>query len=154
MNKPDIKQVFEYESDVFDLLLLADPSRKQVESYLGESNVYGAYIDNNLLGVYVLYPVNDGTAEIKNIAVNEDYHNKGIGTQMLYHAMNQAKELGYKEIIIGTGDVGDLQLYLYQKVGFKKYDVKKNFFIDNYDELMFENGKQLKDMVMLSFSII
>lgn len=45
------------------------------------------------------------------------------------------------------------QIRLYQKLGFKKHTTIKDFFIDNYPEPIYENGKQLIDMVVLKKDI-
>jgi len=38
---------------------------------------------------------------------------------------------------------------LYKKEGFEVFGVRKNYFVDNYPEPIYENGTQLKDMIML-----
>lgn len=40
-------------------------------------------------------------------------------------------------------------ILIYNKCGFTESHRIKNFFTDNYDHLMFEDGKQLVDMVYL-----
>jgi len=40
-------------------------------------------------------------------------------------------------------------LAFYRKFGFEPSHRIKNFFIDNYDHLMFEEGVQLVDMIYL-----
>ncbi|NLW27017.1 MAG: GNAT family N-acetyltransferase, partial [Hungateiclostridium saccincola] len=37
----------------------------------------------------------------------------------------------------------------YEKCGFKRSHVVKNFFTDNYDHPIYENRKQLVDMIYL-----
>ena len=49
---------------------------------------------------------------------------------------------------VGTGE-SNLTIPFYESCGFERYDVIKNFFIDYYDKPIFEDGKQLKDMVYL-----
>ena len=72
---------------------------------------------------------------------------QGIGKLLLRDATVKAK--GFKKIIIGTGDAAIKQLYLYQKEGFEIFDIKKRFFLDNYPGPIYENGIQLKHMIML-----
>lgn len=47
-------------------------------------------------------------------------------------------------MLVGTGDVPSA-LGFYNKCGFTESHRIKNFFIDNYDHPMFEDGKQLVD---------
>ena len=56
-------------------------------------------------------------------------------------------------IIVGTGDCGISQINFYEKNGFRKYDIRKNFFIDNFEKPIFENGIQLKDMILLKYEL-
>jgi ribosomal protein S18 acetylase RimI-like enzyme len=51
-------------------------------------------------------------------------------------------------MLVGTGDCHGI-LSFYNRCGFKESHRIKNFFIDNYDHPMFEEGKQLVDMVYL-----
>jgi aminoglycoside 6'-N-acetyltransferase I len=133
----------------YNLLLLADETVEAINKYINKSDVYVLYRDNAAIAVYVLQTISDDTIEIKNIAVDTAFQGQGIGQKLLNNAMARAKERGFKNIIIGTGDAGIKQLYLYQKVGFEIYEIKHRFFLDNYPDPIFENGIQLKHMVML-----
>lgn len=106
--------------------------------------------DGIIIGVYVLLPTRPETVEIVNVAVKEDYHNQGYGKQLVLHAIEMAKDEGYKTIEIGTGNSGVIQLALYQKCGFRMTSIDRDFFIRHYDKPIFENGIQVIDMVRLS----
>jgi len=133
----------------YDLLLLADESIEAINKYIHQSDIYLLERDNTMIAVFALQTISNDTVEIKNIAVDTALQGQGIGQGLLKDAIDLAKEKGYKEIIIGTGDAGIQQLYLYQKVGFEIYDIKHRFFLDNYPEPIFEKGIQLKHMIML-----
>lgn len=64
-------------------------------------------------------------------------------------AEKRAVENGCAEILICTAYFAIMQLNFYQKMGYELFRVIKDFFITNYPEPVFENGKQLKDMLML-----
>ena len=51
-------------------------------------------------------------------------------------------------MLVGTGDVPST-LSFYEHCGFTISHRLKNFFTDNYDHPMYEDGKQLVDMVYL-----
>lgn len=140
----------------YDLLLVADETTEGIQKYLFESEVYIAKLPDSdaPIGVFCLYSVNADTIEIMNIAVSEQYQNTGIGSRLLAASFKIAKEQGYKEIIVGTADCGIKQIRFYEKNGFIKYDIRKNYFTDIYDTPIYENGIQLKDMVMLRKAII
>lgn len=134
----------------YKLLLLADPSKELIDQYLAVSTLYIAEEAGVVYGVYVLTPVDSNIAEIKNISVDESHQGKGIGSLLLRHAQDTAREKGYKTLIIGTGNSSIGQLYLYQKMGFEICGIKKDFFIINYKEPLWENHIQCKHMILLS----
>lgn len=146
----DIRLLNKDESPPMDLLLLADPSQSIVEDYLKRGDCYIAESDNNVIGVYVLLPTRPQTVELVNVAVAEEYHGKGIGKGLVRNAIQRAQEEGYRIIEIGTGNSSINQLALYQKCGFRITGIDVDFFTRNYEEAIFENGIQCRDMVRLS----
>ncbi|MBU9708063.1 GNAT family N-acetyltransferase [Paenibacillus sp. AK121] len=134
-----------------ELLLLADPSRQLVEEYLKRGQCYVAEIEHQIVGVYVLLPTRPETIEVVNIAVAEVMHGKGIGRQLVTHAIETARSQGYKTLEIGTGNSSIGQLALYQKCGFRIVGVDRDFFVrHNYLEEIYENGIQCRDMIRMS----
>ncbi len=133
----------------FDLLLLADETIESIEKYVYASDIYVLEVNGELIGEYTLCEIDNETVEIKNIAVKEEYQNQGFGKKLLNNAIEYSQRAGYKTLLICTGDAGYKQLAIYQKAGFQIFDKKENFFIENFSEPIFENGVQLKDMVML-----
>ncbi|ADO55571.1 MULTISPECIES: GNAT family N-acetyltransferase [Paenibacillus] len=134
-----------------ELLLLADPSRQLVEEYLKRGQCYVAEIEHQIVGVYVLLPTRPETIEVVNIAVAEVMHGKGIGRQLVTHAIETARSQGYKTLEIGTGNSSIGQLALYQKCGFRIVGVDLDFFVrHNYLEEIYENGIQCRDMIRMS----
>lgn len=137
----------------YDLLLNADPSKEQIEKYITSSRVFIAELNGQTIGCFVLFAMGHGSVEIKNIAVHEGHRNKGVGHAMLKGAIEKAGSMGFKRIVIGTGNSSIGQLYLYQKVGFRITAVLKDFFKDNYPEPIIENGIPCVDMVVLAMEL-
>ncbi|WP_121610763.1 GNAT family N-acetyltransferase [Mesobacillus foraminis] len=146
----DIRLLHKDENPPMDLLLLADPSRNIVEEYLKRGECFIAESDNQVIGVYVLLPTRPETVELVNVAVSEKHHGRGIGKLLVTNAIEAAKEKGYKTIEIGTGNSSIGQIALYQKCGFRITCIDIDFFIRHYQEEIFENGIQCRDMVRLS----
>jgi len=149
----NIRKLYQDEKPPINLLLLADPSVSLIEEYLNRGECFVAELDNQIVGVYVLLPTRPETVELVNIAVEESFHNRGIGKQLIFHAIQKGKSRGYKTIEIGTGNSSIGQLALYQKCGFRITGVDQNFFIRHYDQEIFENGIQCIDMIRLSLDI-
>ncbi|WP_163856369.1 GNAT family N-acetyltransferase [Paenibacillus elgii] len=146
----EITKLTSHEQPPMDLLLLADPSPSLVEEYIQRGQCYVAKAEELILGVYVLLPTRPETVEIVNVAVDERHQGQGIGKKLVNHAIETARQLGYKTIEIGTGNSSIGQLALYQKCGFRMTWIDKDFFIRHYDEPIYENGMQVIDMVRLS----
>lgn len=51
-------------------------------------------------------------------------------------------------LLVGTGDVPSI-LRFYEGCGFERSHVMEDFFVDNYDHPMYEDGHKLVDMVYL-----
>ncbi|MFJ8260632.1 GNAT family N-acetyltransferase [Rummeliibacillus sp. NPDC094406] len=146
----DIRKMDVDENPPLDLLLIADPSELLIEEYLLRGECFVAENENQTIGVYVLLPTRPETVELVNIAVIENLHNRGIGKQLVLHAIQTAKSRGYKTIEVGTGNSSIGQLALYQKCGFRIIGVDLEFFIRHYTKEIFENGIQCRDMIRLS----
>jgi len=144
-----IRQLQKDEEIPYNLLLLADETIEAINKYINDSEIFVFEMDNETIAVYVLQEISNDTIEIKNIAVDTKHQGRGIGKLLLRDAISRAKAKGSKTIVIGTGDTAPKQLHLYQKEGFEIFDIKKSFYLDNYPNPIYENGVQLKDMIML-----
>ncbi|MFV0502826.1 MAG: GNAT family N-acetyltransferase [Lachnospirales bacterium] len=101
---------------------------------------------NGVKGVCVVTKETNNTFEIKNIAVLPDFQGNGFGKKLVEHVMSYYSDC--EIITVGTGDVPST-VDFYKKCGFQESHRVKNFFIDNYDHPIFEDGKRLVDMVYL-----
>lgn len=144
-----IRQLTDSDLIPYDLLLLADPEREIIDSYIHDSWVFAAYQEGQLVGCYVLANLTAESAEIKNIVVSEPYQNQGIGKSLLAHAILTAKSHQKKQLVIATADTSTGQLHLYQKMGFKILKIEKDYFPKHYQNPIFENGIQCRDRIVL-----
>jgi len=148
----DIRRLTKDEALPWDLLLLADPSKSIVESYVKSGVVYVGEESDQVIGVYVLKETEKIVVEIMNVAVLESFQNKGLGKQLLTHAIEEASKRGYAQIEIGTGNSSIHQLRLYQQCGFRIVGVDFDYFTRSYDELIYENGLLCRDMIRLCYT--
>lgn len=144
-----VKKLNENEIVPYDLLLLADPSKEIVDDYLHRGICYIASLLDEIVGVFVLLRTRPETIEIVNVAVKEDFQRRGIGKRLVWSAIEKAKEEQVNTIEIGTGNSSILQLALYQKCGFRIVGVDQDFFVRHYNEEIYENGIQCRDMIRL-----
>jgi len=129
-----------------DLLLIADEQVSMIEKYLYRGEMF-ALRGDDLKALCVVTQEQSGVYEIKNIVTVPEYQRKGYGQNLIAFIADYYKKSG-SELYVGTGDSPTI-LRFYERCGFVKSHVEKNFFIDNYDHPMYEDGQQLVDMVYL-----
>lgn len=129
-----------------DLLLLADEQESMIDRYLERGDMF-VLEDNGVKAVCVITDEGDGICELKNIAVVPDSQRQGYGKKLIDYLINHYSGK-YSQMIVGTGDVPST-IGFYQSCGFEYSHRIENFFIDNYDHFMIEEGILLKDMVYL-----
>ena len=135
-----------------DLLLIADPSEIKVREYMKGSICFGAYSDSELVAVCVTNSNIKGESEIFNIASLPNRQQKGVGSKLLTFVIAEFAHRKVEKLVLGTGAFG-YQLAFYQRLGFRVDSVEKDFFINNYDEPIFENGIQHYDMLRLAIKL-
>lgn len=135
------------------LLLEADPSWSLIEDYLKRGICFEGSLDEKVVAIMVLLPTRPQTIELVNIAVVEERQNQGIAQEMIAFAISWACQQKFQTMEVGTGSTGMVQLYLYQKCGFRIIGVDQDFFLRHYKEPIFENGLLLRDMVRLSIEL-
>ncbi|WAH39140.1 GNAT family N-acetyltransferase [Alicyclobacillus dauci] len=108
------------------LLLLADPSSEVIESYVHRGRCFIAELNNRVAGVSVLIDTRPQTIELVNLAVTPEEQGKGIGKQLVLHAIELARSDHYKTIEVGTANTSIGQLAMYQKCGFRIVGVDRD----------------------------
>lgn len=147
----EIKKIEEGKDRFMDLLLLADEQESMIRKYLERGKLFALY-DTDLKTVCVVTQEDENTCEIKNIATYEKEQGKGYGSLMIKHVIEYCKDK-CDTLLVGTGD-DNKTLSFYKKHGFVYSHTVKDFFVDNYDHEMFENGQQLRDMIYLKMKNI
>lgn len=129
-----------------DLLLLGDEDEKMIDKYLERGEMY-ILDDNRIKAECVVTDEGNKILEIKNIAVSPKFQKQGYGKKLIEFITEKYSE-NFSVIQAGTGD-SPLTIPFYEKCGFKKSHIVKNFFIDNYKNPIYEEGVQLIDMIYL-----
>lgn len=126
------------------LLLLGDEQENMIDRYIDKGRMF-AVDDNGIKAVCVVTDEGNQILEIKNIAVEPDCQRKGYGKALVDFICEKFKD-EYSALQAGTGD-SPLTVPFYEKCGFERAHIIKNFFTDNYDAPIVECGKQLADMI-------
>ena len=81
------------------------------------------------------------------MAVFPQYRRRGYGRLLIDYICEKYKN-DFSSVQVGTGD-SPLTIPFYEKCGFVKTHVVKDFFKDNYDHIIVEAGVTLVDMIYL-----
>ena len=138
-------------TDFINLLLLADESRGMIDRYIDRGEMYILEDEGIVKGECLVTDEGGGILEIKNIAVLPRYSLKGYGRAMIDY-LSSAYRGSFSILQAGTGD-SPLTIPFYEKCGFTRSHIIKNFFVENYDHPVFECGMQLVDMIIMRKSI-
>lgn len=141
----NIKKVTSEKKQYLDLLLLADEQEDMIDKYLERGEMF-VLDDHGVKAECVITKESEGVYELKNIAVLPNYQRKGYGKCLIEFLVKHFSDCNV--LFVGTGDCPS-SLSFYHNCGFTEFHRVKNFFVDNYDHLMFEDGIQLVDMVYL-----
>lgn len=117
------------------------PAGEAAEEYGQNGGRYNVY------GVCVVTDEGNGTLEIKNLAVSPEKQGQGYGRDLIWFVEETYRDR-YHMLQVGTGD-SPATLPFYEKCGFQRSHVVRNFFTENYDHPIYECGRQLVDMVYL-----
>lgn len=141
-----ITEVKRNKKQYLPLLLLADEQENMIDRYLERGAMY-VLDDDGVKAECVVTDEGNGILEIKNIATDLAHQRKGYGKVLIdFVALTYAGK--FSVLQVGTGD-SPLTIPFYESCGFVRSHTVPNFFTDNYDHPIIEDGVQLVDMVYL-----
>lgn len=142
-----IKEITENKKDYMDILLVGDEEEAMINKYLDKGALFVLYDNCILVSACVVIQIDTMISEIKNLATYPMYQKRGYASKLLDFIFNKYKSKA-DYLILGTGE-NDTVLNFYKKKGFVETHRIKNFFTENYSHPIFENNKQLIDMIYL-----
>lgn len=141
-----ILEVKENKKQFLELLLLADEQEDLIDNYLDRGTMF-VLDDDGIKAECVVTDEENGIIEIKNIATYPEFQGKGYGKALIEFVARKYKNQ-FSVLQVGTGE-SPQTLGFYEKCGFARSHVVKDFFINNYDHPIFEGGVKLVDMIYL-----
>lgn len=142
-----IKEIHTDKKRFLPLLLLGDEQEDMIDRYLSGSMMFVLYDGAVAIGECVIQDLGKGIVEIKNIAIMPEYQHRGYGRMMIDFVESRFR-ITHSVLQVGTGD-SPLTIPFYEKCGFIRTHIIKNFFTDNYDHPIYEDGVRLIDMIYL-----
>lgn len=142
----NIREIKENKKQYLSLLLLADEQEDMIDRYIDKGIMY-VLDDDGVKCECVVTNEGEGILEIKNIATEPQYQGKGYARTMIDFICDKYKDR-FSVLQVGTGD-SPLTVLFYEKCGFVRSHIIKDFFTDNYNHPIYECGVLLTDMVYL-----
>ncbi len=145
-----IRKIETDKKEYLSLLLLADEQEDMIDRYLERGDMY-VLDDGGVRAECVVTDEGNGILELKNLAVHPDSQGKGYGRQMIRFVADTYRNR-FRILQVGTGD-SPATIPFYEKCGFRRSHVVRNFFTEHYDHPIYEGGKRLVDMVYLKMEL-
>ncbi|TDP03054.1 GNAT family N-acetyltransferase [Flavobacterium sp. 245] len=108
-----------------DKLTLSNPQEEIIDK--GGMIFYARY-NNEILGTASLMKVGNSTFELSKMAVSDTAQGLGIGTKLLEHCFNVAKENNIKTLILYSNTILLPAIHLYRKFGFKEIPLEMGIY--------------------------
>lgn len=96
-----------------------------------DSSHYLVVKDNSKIIGFAGIKVTVPDCDIMNIVVKKDFRNQGIGSLLLKELINLSKSLNVKNLFLEVNERNTPAISLYNKFGFKKISIRKNYYKDN-----------------------
>lgn len=142
----EIREIKKNKKQFFSLLLLADEQEDMIDRYLDRGAMF-VLDDEGVRSECIVTDEGEGVLEIKNIATYPADQGKGYASSLIQYVAEKYRDQ-FSVLRVGTGD-SPATVPFYEKLGFVRVGCIKNFFKDNYNHPIIENGVQLVDMIIL-----
>ena len=142
----EIREIKKNKKQFISLLLLADEQEDMIDRYLDRGAMF-VLDDEGVRSECVVTDEGEGVLEIKNIATYPADQGKGYASSLIQYVAEKYRDQ-FSVLRVGTGD-SPATVPFYEKLGFVRVGYIKNFFRDNYNHPIIENGVQLVDMIIL-----
>ena len=100
--------------------------------------LYIVLFDGSVAGCIALRKIDDCNCELKRFFVKPEFRGNKIGTILLERIITEAKEIGYKHILLDTLPFLTTAIEMYKKAGFYETESYNNSPMDNLIYLKFD----------------
>ena len=129
VTKEDIEEIEKIESSCFKLLLPKDTYYKSLDQFFR-----CAVINGEIVG-YILGSYNDFEGEIIEIAVAMKHRHKHIAKRLIQDFVDFLGSREYLYLEVKKDNIPAISLY--EKIGFEMYNVRKNYYRDGTDAILY-----------------
>lgn len=111
----------------------------EVKYGMPEGRLYAALVDDQVAGCIALRKINEENAEVKRLFVKPEFRGYKLGEKLVKQLIEDAREIGYKHILLDTLPFLKSAIKLYQNLGF--------YEIDSY------NGAPLGHLIYMKYDL-
>jgi ribosomal protein S18 acetylase RimI-like enzyme len=108
-----------------DVVSLSNPQKYIID--IG-GHIYYAKLDGEIVGTASLLKKTESVYELGKMAVNEKAQGHGIGTMLLEHCLNVAKQKQITTLILYSNTILQSAIYLYRKYGFEEIELESGLY--------------------------
>ena len=96
-----------------------DDTDKIIQPYKGDSEIYGAFIDEKETGLIQFeYQPHNKSVRVWDIDVWKEFQNHGVGTALMEKCISRARECGARRIVLEVQSSNLKAINFYKKIGF------------------------------------
>ncbi len=136
------KMLIEGESEFKNYLELQnyDHETENLEEKYGlpYGRLYLAHSNGNIAGCIALRKLDNENCELKRLYVKPEFRGNNIGSLLVKHIINEAKEIGYKHILLDTLPFLETAINMYKRYGFYEIESYNNSPMDNLIYLKYD----------------
>ena len=99
----------------------------------------GAFEDDKLIGVITCSKTVDD-ADIEGIVTDSDYRRKKVATNLLDFVTDLFKQQGLEKLFLEVREFNNSAIAFYQSQGFEKISVRKKYYSNGENALIFVKG--------------
>lgn len=142
----EVRKITTGKQSYLPLLLEADPSEEMIGRYLENGELYVLVINGQAVSEAVVLQRDEGLCELCNLATDPAHRGRGYAGQLVRHLL-KLYQPRCRRMEVGTS-AGMVPFY--QRFGFQRAYTRRNFFLENYQPPIVEDGRTLTDMEVLS----
>src|SRR5882762_2239370 len=104
-----------------------DADLQDIEAnYINRGGVFDVieHGDGKLVGTFGLYPLDESTCELRKMYLLPSVRGRGLGKHILREAVERAKAMGFKEMVLETSSKLVAAIQLYRQFGFQPTQIK------------------------------
>ncbi len=90
---------------------------------LPDGRLYLAYWNGEAVGSIALRKIDDETCELKRMYVKPAFRKKGIAKMLIQQLVTDARDIGYRSMLLDTLPFLQTAIHMYQKIGF--YEIER-----------------------------